>query len=106
MSVITEDSFRWKFPGWVNDPEIKEEDKRELFEMGMGDSFNDADAMEVNELCFYCAEHLSLPYIYWQGCHGDIKGERKGISLHAACATEFAQKLKNDVVKLEKEGVE
>lgn len=95
MSVITEKDFHDKLSDWVTDPTISDEEKQELLDMGMG-VFNASEGMEINDLCFVCAERLTFPYIYWNGSHGDIKGEAKGISMHAECARHLAIAITND----------
>ena len=103
MSVVTKKDFEIKIPEWVTDPEIDDEVKNTLMETGMGNSYSTSELMEVNDLCFGCGEKLLLPYVYWNGSHGDIKGERKGISLHADCAKHLARGITKDALKIESE---
>lgn len=100
MSVIHAKDFHDRFCDWVDDPSISEEEKQELFKAGMG-IFNASEGMDVNDLCFLCGEKLTFPYVYWNGSHGDIKGQAKGISLHAGCARHLAVAITKDAVRIE-----
>ena len=103
MSIIRQDLFDERYSDWVNDPNVPDEEKQELLEMGLGGPFSEAEAIEINELCFSCGKHLSFPYVYWHGFHGDIKGESKGISLHADCAKHLARGITRDALEIESE---
>jgi hypothetical protein len=100
MSVVTKADFEERFPEWVSDPEIGDEIKTQLIELGLGGSFSVSECMEINDLCFCCGEHLSFPYVYWHGSHGDINGKARGISLHPNCALALARGITKDALRI------
>jgi len=99
MSIITNRTFKLERPSWVNDPSISDEDKRLLIEeLGMGGSYTAADAMELQDDCFYCGQKLKIPYIYWHGTSD--KNQSKRISLHRECAYRFSKGILRDADKI------
>ena len=97
MSVITEKSFEYNPPSWVNDPDIDLEHKRILMqEMGMGEDMAYCDAMDLDSRCFLCDKVLETPYIYWHGASGKGDGDAKGISMHENCARHLAKSIIRD----------
>ena len=100
MSVVTQADFEERSPEWVSDPEIGDEIKTQLIELGLGGSFSASECMDVDDLCFCCGGHLSFPYVYWPGHNGDIQGEARGISLHPDCAFALVRGLTNDVLRI------
>jgi len=102
MSVISEKSFEYNPPSWVNDPSVPAGEKKFLIEeMGMGDDMADIEFVLLDSRCFLCSEVLQLPYVYWHGSDGKSVGEAKGISLHAKCARHLAKSIIRDADECE-----
>ena len=103
MSVITEKDFEFHSPEWVNDPTISPEQKKQLFDLGVGESIAGIEGVILDSRCFFCGDVLEVPYVYWHGCGCVVEDVGKGISLHAKCAKDLAERITKDAMTIENE---
>jgi len=99
MGLVTEESFEYKLPGYVTDPDWSEEEKRQ-YGLDECEKHADIEAIELHDRCFVCGKPLWVPYVFWRGSDGNTEGEAKVISMHEGCARSLGKKITRDADKI------
>ena len=88
MIVRAEDFIAQPHPV-LNEPGLPDEMKRHFKELGLTDTLNRVECLDIVDDCFFCGKKLSTPYVYWNGGTGSL-------SLHAKCSAKLALGLAQD----------
>lgn len=87
--IVRSEDFEAKTHPILLEPGLPDGLKQDLRTLGMADTMNGVECMEIVDDCFYCGKKLTTPYVYWQGAP-------QSISLHTQCAARLALGLAQD----------
>lgn len=100
--IVTNKDFELEEPKWVNDPNLEDDVKEQLLEMGFGQPACFMHEMPIPSVCIFCGGKLTIPCVMWNCSHPDGEDKLHGVWLHIECAREFGVKLIADADRHDK----